>query len=669
MHGRPRKAPTPEEEKALAVKATKLRALQSQFLQFHHDQIYTAEALGVSAKLLEANPEFYSAWNYRKLGVQHNLTLLQANPDSDSDSIQSIFDQELRLVENALKRNFKSYGAWHHRKWILSKGHSSTDRELRLLDLFQKQDSRNFHAWNYRRFIAGLRNISHEEELKVTTDMISDNFSNYSAWHNRSVLLSELLKERAQGYYPKENVLTEEYEFVRNALFTDPDDQSSWFYHLWLLEQTVKNNFNLSVSSWPPHGSNLDLSTNDSYPLVLHFNEPVEGVNSSTVTIEGEKDESSNHTWCPLSTNNNSFAQTWVTRIKTCKVKIVIGESQGITSLSGARINHPINVKFTVNIQLGDSEHDVESIISWRDENFQIWTESNLPNSLYALRINEDDKPEASQWNLETTTNEISHFHDLLSWTNCKIGKLTLARLLMAHDSMMSANNQNIHEEVLDLYCDLVKLDPPHSQFYKDEYSLTLLKQVTSQESLLDYCHQYKDPYSLSTERYICLRLNNLSLSRIGSFEKLLWVRMLDLSHNQLQSIEGLESMQLLTCLNLSNNKISSFTALDPLRLVKSLEVLDISHNEIGSHTIDSRRYLCASPLSHTVSKYLNLDEIDTCDLTITNYWEAFSVLSGSNLIQLDIVGNSVAEDERFIHFLGRLLPGLKWLDGQNVAH
>lgn len=54
-----------------------------------------------------------------------------------------------------MRKNFKSYGAWHHRKWVLSKGHSSTDNELRLLNGFQKADPRNFHAWNYRRLNIG----------------------------------------------------------------------------------------------------------------------------------------------------------------------------------------------------------------------------------------------------------------------------------------------------------------------------------------------------------------------------------------------------------------------------------------------------------------------------------------------------------------------------------
>lgn len=114
-----------------------------------------------------------------------------------------------------MKQNFKSYGAWHHRKWVLNKGHTSVDRELQLLDQFQKADSRNFHAWNYRRynlfclytcvcveectlltcaahsfrFVAALKGISDEEELKYTTKLIETNFSNYSAWHSRRYMI------------------------------------------------------------------------------------------------------------------------------------------------------------------------------------------------------------------------------------------------------------------------------------------------------------------------------------------------------------------------------------------------------------------------------------------------------------------------------------------------
>lgn len=61
-----------------------------------------------------------------------------------------------------------------------------------------------------------------------------------------------------------------------------------------------------------------------------------------------------------------------------------------------------------------------------------------------------------------------------------KIGKLTLARLLMAHDAMMhSSGNKVAHfEEVLELCSDLMKLDPSHVRYYKEEHSLVLMQQV-----------------------------------------------------------------------------------------------------------------------------------------------------------------------------------------------
>lgn len=65
---------------------------------------------------------------------------------------------------------------------------------------------------------------------------------------------------------------------------------------------------------------------------------------------------------------------------------------------------------------------------------------------------------------------------------------------------------------------------------------------TSSRESLIPYCHYYKDASETNTS-YVCLRLQNLSLSRMGSFENLLWVQMLDLSHNELRSIEGRNSI------------------------------------------------------------------------------------------------------------------------------
>ncbi|XP_016732155.1 geranylgeranyl transferase type-2 subunit alpha 1 isoform X2 [Gossypium hirsutum] len=679
MHGRPRKAPKPEDEAASSAKAQKLRALQTQFFTFHHNKIYTKEAVELSAKLLEINPESYTAWNYRKLAVEHYLNL----PDCNPDSIKSVLDDELRVVENALRQNFKSYGAWHHRKWVLSKGHSSIDNELRLLDKFQKADSRNFHAWNYRRYVAESMKRSEQDELKYAEDMIYTNFSNYSAWHNRSVLLSALFEKKAGGFLLKEKVLPEEYEFIHQAIFTDPDDQSGWFYHLWLLDQTVTTDSPLLASSWPGHGSDVLLvgdrcyngsafspfsalhSDSGSFPIVLYFNQPVGGVNSSTVTVECGFNKNEDLFWKPLSASNSQTAQVWVAHLKVpssdlhSTVEVSVGHSKGIISTRGFVYSHPSMFSFKVHVQpmeRDSSQVSVAENISLREENFKVYgtqSEESIIDSFDQLIIKNGHETTASNWRFEALAKEIECFRELLSLVDCKIGKLTLARLLKAYDAMSYPfANKLVHsEEVLELYSDLMKLDPTHYQFYKDEHSIVLLQ-------------KYKDSASSAICDPICLRLNNLSLSRMGAFEKLLWVQMLDLSHNELQSIEGLEAMQLLSCLSLRNNKLRSLTTLEPLRKLKSLRILDISYNQIGDQSIDTTRYVCSSPLSHSVGSELNRDETVTSDVALINNWEAFFIFKDFNLNQLDIVGNTIA-DEKFKSVLVKIMPKLKQLDGK----
>ncbi|KAK4276904.1 hypothetical protein QN277_015000 [Acacia crassicarpa] len=698
MHGRPRKALEPADAAALSAKAEKLRLLQSQFLANHHNRIYTEEALEISARLLEINPESYTAWNYRKLAVEHRVCQSDSNPDT----IKSIFDEELKVVESALRQNFKSYGAWHHRKWVLSKGYSSIDNELHLLDRFQKADPRNFHAWNYRRFVCALMTRSDEDELNYTKQMIGTNFSNYSAWHNRSVLLSNLMKREVEGYFPKEKVLEEEYNLVQDALFTDPDDQSGWFYHLWLIDQTVKSDAPMLVSSWPFPGSHIVIQGNKCLPacgssildpslldtgivpVILCFNQAVEGINSSTVAVKSELGIVEDLIWKPLSINSLNTAQVWVIYInirnmkfqlsKSYLIEISIGYSEGIVSSSGYHYGHPSQISFNLRVETAFTEPaDKESgkMISWEDDNFQKIEHFQEADFILSDRIitGNDYIPAVSNWCADTIGNEINEFRVLLSESDCKIGKLTLARLLTAYDSISSAHAKGmLHtEEILELYADLLKLDPTHSPYYKDERSLVLLRQVTStRESLLRYCHHYRN----STEThdgYVCPRLRNLSLSQMGSVESLLWVQMLDLSHNELRSTEGLEGMQLLSCLNLGHNKIGSFTALGPLRLLKSLKVLNISYNEIGSRSVDTTRYLCSSPLLHTEEFDWDLFESLSGDINIPNIWEAFLVFKSLNLKQLDITGNAVADDDRIRSFLVKLLPTLKWLDGEEL--
>jgi len=69
-------------------------------------------------------------------------------------------------------------------------------------------------------------------ELAYTTRKIEANFSNFSAWHQRSKLYTSLWDS---GKLDPAECREEEFELVRNAMYTDPDDQSVWMYHRWLI--------------------------------------------------------------------------------------------------------------------------------------------------------------------------------------------------------------------------------------------------------------------------------------------------------------------------------------------------------------------------------------------------------------------------------------------------
>ncbi|XP_010475361.1 PREDICTED: geranylgeranyl transferase type-2 subunit alpha 2-like [Camelina sativa] len=680
MHGRKRNAASkPEEDAASAAEALELRLLQSQFMSNHHQKIYTKEAIQLSAKLQEINPEAYTAWNYRKLAVEYNLD------SADPSLVNSILDKELEVVENALKRNLKSYGAWYHRKWVLSKGQcSSLDKELQLLNKYQKLDDeikknlvlRNFHLWNYRRFVVELTKTSEQDELQHTTDMINDNFSNYSAWHNRSVLLSSLVAKKADGFMPKETI-RREFDYVHNAIFTEEDDQSGWFYYLWLLDQTVKMETPLRASPWPSDGSNIILSgpgcfngssskfttycsESGSFPLILYFDQAVSGVSSSTVTIDSELKSNEDLVWEPVPEKNSQVSCVWVARLKfdrtePVKVKVSLGKSRGIVSSTGCNLITPYEFVFTVHIDdtVGESQ---EGIISWTD-GFDSWDAQSSKDLNSLITLDQLEVDTGFEWRKQAIKIEIEQFRKL---PDSKFGKLNLAKLLMAEETMISDDDavKGVHyKEILQLYNDLMALDSWHDQYYKDEHSVALLRKVTSStESLTRHLFRNRNMNSI-----VCLRLNNLTLSRIAALEKLLFVQMLDLSHNELHSAEGLEAMQLLCCLNLSHNRIKSFSALHSLRHLKQLRVLDVSHNHIGcKHPVDTTRYLCSSSFSNSG---------ETGRKVPSKYRDTYLVLRDlMKLKQFDIRGNDLIAGEEFSSFVRQVVPTLVWLDGNKLA-
>ncbi|KAL5226129.1 hypothetical protein ABZP36_012768, partial [Zizania latifolia] len=648
MHGRRHRPDKLEDAAAADAKAAKLCGLQTQVLRNHHYRTYTKEALGLSFKLLEM-PEAYAAWNYLKVAFQHNLGEL-----SELEAIKSAIDDDLRV-------NPKSYGAWYHQKWLLIQKLAPVDFKLEfgLLDRLLKVDARNFHGWNYRRFLAKFMGVPEEEELKYTMDKISDNFSNYSAWHNLSILLSILLIQQSKGFESKQKIFSEEFELVTQALFTDPTDQSGWFYHLWLLAQTSSPDNPQLIASWPSNGAKLSLSsareTNDEQntpssfssiccyslkegilPIVLFFNEPVKGLTPSSVSLTSD-----------LVVGKN----------------IDIPNTDDIVSRSGSSYNCPVHFMFTFepnNIDSATEDTDlIHDPISW-DCSESLLSHVN-PSCIHfnQLKITNALVQEESKWHLERLSDEMDLFRELPD-DNRKFAKLTLARLLLACSAIKSRGSSLLErmgycEEALGLFNDLIYLDPSHeSTVY---YYLTELFLATcNMETFMKDCSVQVLP-NLTPLSHV--QLCRLSLTRIGYVERLLWVQMLDLSHNNLRSIEGVAA----ACM-LERQQQSDHTALKPLTEIISLKVLDLSFNEIGTHSINTTRYICPSPFSHKVEACEAFEECQKKNINAEQFWDAILFFKHVNLVQLGVEGNAIASMENFRTLVVTLNPSIKWLDG-----
>lgn len=222
-----------------AKKAESYIALAGQVTQLRGHKDVSQSTFDLTTKLLKINPEYYTIWNYRR-----EIMLQGLFPDADETTKQALLSSELKLLQAILQDYPKIYWIWNHRKWCLSQcPWPDWARELLLVTKMLEQDARNFHVWEYRRYVIAQieqaeESSKAERELEYTTAAINSNFSNFSAWHNRTKLIPQVLvqiEDDAGRDTRRREMLKDELELIKGAIYTDPDDQSVWLYHRWLL--------------------------------------------------------------------------------------------------------------------------------------------------------------------------------------------------------------------------------------------------------------------------------------------------------------------------------------------------------------------------------------------------------------------------------------------------
>lgn len=96
------------------------------------------ELITLTGNILSGNADLSTMWNIRK---ECFLAALESPGDRD---LVDLFNRDLDFTECCLRVNPKSYGAWHHRCWLLEK-HPQSDyaKEVALCTRYLKLDERN----------------------------------------------------------------------------------------------------------------------------------------------------------------------------------------------------------------------------------------------------------------------------------------------------------------------------------------------------------------------------------------------------------------------------------------------------------------------------------------------------------------------------------------------
>lgn len=182
----------------------------------------------------------------------HYFAIDSFEENSSPQAMNDLLAAELSFTTAALRQHPKVYWIWNHRRWCLENvpdgpGSEGQDedpqgwrkanwaKEMFVVEKMLDADARNFHAWSYRRYVLESmpEKRSPEDEIAYTKRKIESNFSNFSAWHQRSKVYGAMWESEDTQTIKKTK--DREFELVQHALYVDPNDQSGWLYHRWLI--------------------------------------------------------------------------------------------------------------------------------------------------------------------------------------------------------------------------------------------------------------------------------------------------------------------------------------------------------------------------------------------------------------------------------------------------
>ncbi|XP_030660017.1 geranylgeranyl transferase type-2 subunit alpha isoform X2 [Nomascus leucogenys] len=544
MHGRLKVKTSEEQAEAKRLeREQKLKLYQSAtqaVFQKRQAGELDESVLELTSQILGANPDFATLWNCRREVLQ------QLETQKSPEELAALVKAELGFLESCLRVNPKSYGTWHHRCWLLGRlPEPNWTRELELCARFLEVDERNFHCWDYRRFVATQAAVPPAEELAFTDSLITRNFSNYSSWHYRSCLLPQLHPQPdsgPQGRLP-EDVLLKELELVQNAFFTDPNDQSAWFYHRWLLGRADPQD---ALRCLHVSRDEACLTVSFSRPLLVGSRTEILllMVDDSPLIVEWRTPDGRNrpsHVWLcdlPAASLNDQLPQ------HTFRVIWTAGDVQKeCVLLKGDRTCslHPLQQPPSLFSSQGCTLQP-PTLSPGRQEGW--CRDSTMDEQLFRCELSVE-KSTVLQSELESCK-ELQELEPENKWC-----LLTIILLMRALDPLL------YEKETLQYFQTLKAVDPMRAAYLDDLRSKFLLE-----NSVL----------KMEYAEVRVLHLAHKDLTVLCHLEQLLLVTHLDLSHNRLRTLPpALAALRCLEVLQASDNAIESLDGVTNLPRLQEL--------------------------------------------------------------------------------------------------
>ena len=233
------------------------------------------EELRLTATCLQRNPKAYSAWFHRKWTVRHWLlqsaSASTTNTSTTREEQRSIMLQtELGLCASFLDKDERNFHCWNYRRFVVaallevpvlatSSGADDDEVTVKLdgswkvggavmgpqLAIILAPSNANTFSEQIPQPSALTDDVI-RSEFEYTTQRIKKNFSNCSAFHYRSKLIDLVLdadmrdegisrNEEGVAYQARLDMARGELETIQSAVFTEPDDQTAWWYHRFVV--------------------------------------------------------------------------------------------------------------------------------------------------------------------------------------------------------------------------------------------------------------------------------------------------------------------------------------------------------------------------------------------------------------------------------------------------